>query len=137
MRDVRVSATGNWSFLVGPEFELLDNGDSVQAVHDDHVVYVSSFHVDEADAAVPPAKLREAAARRFGSGERFTHVDESVEGDAELFLDDGVWRLRGTMCAPGTVATCMIDLPTLDEKDWATAVWRSLRCDGNPNDRRA
>jgi hypothetical protein len=130
-RTVKVSATGGWIFIIGAEFEVVDNGDSVQAVHGGRVAYVSSLRVGRPDVLIPAAQLRATAARSFRSGERFSHVAESVEGDAELFLDGAIWRLRGTMCASGTVATCMIDLPGFDEQEWAMSVWRSLRCDGN------
>ncbi len=130
-RTVRVSATGRWTFIIGPEFEVLDNGDSVQAVHDARMAYVSSLRVGGPEVLIPSAQLRATAARSLGSGERFSHVGDSVEGDAELFLDSKIWRLRGTMCASGTVATCMIDLPSLDARDWAISVWRSLRCEGD------
>jgi hypothetical protein len=129
---MKVLATGRWAFLVGAEFEVVDNGDSVQAVHGERVVYVSSLSVGSVGGLVPAGQIRAGAASRFGSGERFSHVGESVQGDAELFLDGGIWHLRGTMCADGTVATCMIDLPTTDDLDWAVAVWQSLRCDGKP-----
>jgi hypothetical protein len=130
-RAVKVLATGGWTFIVGPEFEVLDNGESVQAVHGSRVAYVSSLRVGRPDATIPAAQLRATAARSFGPGERLSHIGESVVGDAELFLDGKIWRLRGTMCARGTVATCMLDLPTLDEQDWAVSLWRSLRCEGD------
>src|SRR5262245_30722659 len=125
----KVSATGDWTFVVGSEFEVIDNGDSVQAVDGRRIVYVSSLRVGGPEAVVPAAQLRATAARRFGTGERFAHVGESVEGDAEAFLEGGTWHLRGIMCADGTVATCFIDFPTSAELGWALAVWKSLLCE--------
>lgn len=124
---MKVSATGGWTFVVGSEFEVLDNGDSVQAVHGKRAVYVSSLSIG---GPMPAAQLRVTAAKRLGSGERFSHEEESVVGDAELFLDGGALRLRGTMCADGTLAACSIDFGRPEELDWAVAVWKSLRCEG-------
>lgn len=127
---VRVPATGGWTFIIGSEFEVRDNGDSVQAVHGNRVAYVSSLRVGTPDAPVPAATIRSTAASHLGSGERISHVDHSVQGDAEIRLDEGVSRLHGIMCADGTVATCVIDFPASADRAWAVAVWRSLRCDG-------
>ena len=130
-RTVKISATGCWTFVIGAEFEVLDNGDSVQVVHGDRVAYISSLRVGKPDVPVSAAQLRATAAKSLGSGERFSHVDQSVEGDAEVFLDGEIWRLRGAMCAIGTVATCTIDLAASEQQDWAVSVWRSLRCEEN------
>jgi hypothetical protein len=130
-RTVKVSATGLWTFTIGSEFDVLDNGDSVQAVHGGQVAYVSSLRVGGPGVVIPAAQLRATAARSLGSGERFSYVGESIEGDAELFREGQIWRLRGTMCASGTIATCIIDLPTLDAREWAMSVWRSLRHEGD------
>jgi hypothetical protein len=125
----KVIATGDWTFVVEPQFEVLDNGDSVQAVNGHRIVYVSSLRVGGAAAPVRAAQLRVTAATGFvGLGERFAHVTDSVQGDAEVFLDGDIWRLRGTMCADGTVATCVIDFLYPDEQTWAVSVWKSLAC---------
>jgi len=126
---LRVPAPGSWTFVVGPEFEIIDNGDSVQAVHGERIVYVSCLAIARADALIPAAALRASAAKRLGSGQRFSHLDDSVQGDAEAFLDEATWRLRGTMCADGTLATCLIDFTAPDNLAWAVEVWKSLRCD--------
>ncbi len=122
--NTKVAATGEWTFVVGSEFEVIDNGDSVQAVDGRRVVYVGSLRVGGPDASVPAAQLRATASRNFGTGERFAHVGESVQGDAEAFMEGGAWRVRGIMCATGTVATCVIDFPTYEELAWALAVWK-------------
>ena len=127
---VRVPATGGWTFVVGREFELLDNRDSVQAVHGTRIVYVSSFGAGTRDVPVRSAQLRTTAERALGSGERLSHIGQSVEGDAEISRDEDAWRLRGTMCTDGTFATCAIDFQDAADRDWAVEVWRSLRWDG-------
>lgn len=125
----KVSATGGWTFIVEPQFEVLHNGDSVQAVCGDRIVYVSSLRVGGPEALVPAAQLRATAASRIvGFGERFAHVGDSVQGDAEVFADGDIWRLRGVMCADGTVATCVIDFCCPAEQTWAISVWKSLAC---------
>jgi hypothetical protein len=128
--DKKVSATGRWFFTIGREFEVLDSGDSVQAVHGDRIVYVSSLRVGRPEGLARAAQLRATAARSFGTGERVSHVGHAVEGDAEVFLEDDTWHLRGTMCADGTVATCMIEFSSRDEQTWAVSVWKSLACEG-------
>ena len=125
----RVRATGGWTFTVGPEFELLDNGDSIQAVHGDRVVYVSSMKAGFPAGPDSAAALREIAARSFGAGPRLAHVGESVQGDAEFRHEGDTTRLFGTMCAPGTVATCVVDFKETGDGAWAETVWRSLLCD--------
>jgi hypothetical protein len=125
----KVIATGGWTFIVEPQFEVLDNGDSVQAVHGNRIVYVSSLRVGGPEWVVPAAQRRATAATRIvGFGERFAHVGDSVQGDAEVFADGDTWRLRGVMCADGTVATCMIDFRYPSEQTWAVSVWKSLAC---------
>jgi hypothetical protein len=123
----RVRGTGGWSLVVGREFEVRDNGDSVQAVNGDRIVYLSSLRVG---SPVPAAKLRALAASRLGSGERLSHVAPSVQGDAELRYNNGAWQLRGTMAADGTVATCVVDFRAASDRPWAISVWKSLLCDG-------
>jgi len=124
---VRVPATGGWTFVIGPEFELLDNGDSVQAIHDGRVVYVSSFRVGTPEIPVRVAQIRATTATSFTAGERLSHVAESVQGDAAIQRDTDAWRLRGIMCADGTYATCTIDFESTGDRIWAVDVWRSLR----------
>jgi hypothetical protein len=126
---MKVSAMGGWTFVVGSEFEVLDNGDSVQAVDGKRIVYVSSLRVGKPEAPVRAARLRATAAGQFGTGERFSHVGESVQGDAEASFEGATWHLSGTMCADGTVATCLIDFPTSEGLAWAIAVWKSLLCE--------
>lgn len=121
----RVRATGDWSFAVGPEFEVVDNGDSVQAVHGNRIVYVSSIEVG---GNAPATALRKSVARNLGSGPRLAHVGDSVQGDAELRHEGEVRRLFGTMCSPGTVATCVVDFQEATDELWAESVWRSLLC---------
>ena len=124
----RVPGTGSWSFVIGPEFDVVDNGDSVQGVHGKRVVYVSSHRVETGGESVSASQLRSTVARRLGV-ERLSHVGSSVGGDAEVRREKKVWRLFGTMCAAGTVATCVIDFEDVGDQSWAASVWRSLLCD--------
>jgi len=122
----RVRATGGWTFEIGSEFELVDNGDSVQAIHGARVVYVSSRLVGSPDAPVRAEQIRSALAKGLGPGGRLSHAGQSVQGDAQVQRDTDTWRLRGTMCADGTVANCVIDFPGPEAQPWAVGVWRSL-----------
>ncbi len=128
---MRVLATGSWTFEIGSEFRLQDNGDSMQAVHGDRIVYVSSMRVEERGAPVSAEKIRLAAAKRLGTGRRVSHLADSVQGDAGIRLEERVWRLYGFMCANGAIANCVIDFANETEQPWAVAVWHSLRCTGS------
>ena len=123
-------STGSWTFSIGAEFELIDNGNSVQAVDGSRVVYVSSLSVGNGGHPVPVTQLRAAALKRLGSGERLSHTSGAAQGDAEILPIDGGWRLQGTMCRDGTIATCVIDYGKESERTWAISVWTSLLCSG-------
>lgn len=124
----RVRATGPWSFVIGPEFELIDNGDSVQAAAGQRVVYISSKSVSSKGVPVNTAEIRATAARSFDSGAVLAHVAETEEGDAQIRQESDSLRLYGTMCSEGTIATCVIDFPDRDDEPWAISVWKSLAC---------
>jgi hypothetical protein len=128
MEAKRVSATGPWSFVVGAEFELIDNGDSVQAVAGDRVVYVSSKSVAQDGAPVGAPEIRSFVAKSFGVGAVLSHEGANEQGDAQLRSEEDSLRLFGTMCSRGTVATCVIDFPDHEDEEWAISVWRSLTC---------
>jgi len=127
---LRLRGTGGWTLLVGPGFEVRDNGDSVQAVAGDRIVYLSSLRIGAPGAAVPAARIRALVAARLGPGERLSHVGPSVQGDAEIRSKGDAWQLTGSMCADGTVATCVIDFRASSDRSWAISVWQSLLCDG-------
>jgi len=125
----RFASTGRWRFAIGPEFDVLNRDDSIQAAHGRRVVYVSS-HLVGAPGAVPDAaQLRGLLAKRLGSGERLSHAGNGVEGDAEIARVGDQWRLSGTMCSAGAVATCVIDYAAADDRAWAESVWKSLWCE--------
>jgi hypothetical protein len=126
----RVRAPGGWTVAIGSEFELRDNRDSLQAVHEERIVYVSSMRVGLPGVHLPAEKLRAAAAARLGAGERLSHIGPSVQGDAEVSPNGDAWRLKGTMCANGSMATCLIDFHAANDRSWAISVWTSLLCDG-------
>jgi len=123
----RIALTGSWSILIGAEFEVVNNGDSVQAVAGERTVYVSSLQVG-APVPVPGDQLRAVASRRLGAGERISHAVSACQGDATVSRVGDKWRLEGTMCADGTVATCMVDFNAAEDRAWAESVWRSLEC---------
>jgi hypothetical protein len=128
MGGMRVRATGPWSFVIGPEFELIDNGDSVQAAVGQRVVYVSSKSVSSNGVPVGAAEIRASATRSFDSSAILVHVSETEEGDAQIRQEPNSLRLYGTMCSRGTIATCVIDFPDRQHEQWAISVWRSLVC---------
>lgn len=123
---VQVTGPGSWRFNLDVEFQLIDNGDSVQAVAGDRVVYVSSMRVGAVAGAPSAAQLRLTASRTLRSTERMSHVGQDVEGEAELRREANSFVLHGFMCAPGTVATCVISFGVPDQAVWAESLWRSL-----------
>ena len=124
----RVPTTGRWSISISRSFRLIDNGDSWQAYEGERVVYVSSIAIQDAGGSpTPPEALCVTAARACGeNSERHSHSAETVRGAAEIRREADHWQLKGSMCATGTVASCVIDYPNSQDKDWALAVWKSL-----------
>lgn len=66
----RVMGPGRWRFNLDVEFQLIDNGDSIQAVAGDRVMYVSSVRVGAVAGAPSAAQLRPTASRTLRSRER-------------------------------------------------------------------
>jgi len=125
----RIALTGSWSISIGAEFEIVNNGDSMQAVSGERVVYVSSLQVGAPGRQlVPGDQLRAVTARRLGAGERISHIASRCQGDATVSRVGDKWRLEGAMCADGTVATCVIDFRAAEDRAWAESIWRSLYC---------
>ena len=124
----RIRVQGDWTFLIEPEFELIDNGDSYQAHKGGRVVYVSSIRVtDDHGRRVPAEALLAGAAQSLGTGKRINFSESNVHGEAEIKPSETGSQLMGFMCAPGTVATCVIDFEEEKDVHWATSTWRSLR----------
>jgi hypothetical protein len=72
-------------------------------------------------AGVPSAtELRRIAARTLQSTERFEHVADGLQGEAEgVCLEADGFALHGFMCAAGTVATCVISFNQSTDIAWA------------------
>ena len=119
-------AAGRWQFVAGPGFDIVNNGDSVQAVNGRRAIYVGTMAVGGAGVASDASHLRAILAKRLGDGERISHVCPNVQGDAEVLKNGDRWRLNGSMCADGSVATCVIDFETLEQRAWAEDTWKSL-----------
>jgi len=125
----RTPTVGEWTILLPPGFETIDNGDSWQAHSGKRVIYVSSLRVGNPDSTrIPAAALRATAARTFPKEptRRFSHEHGAVCGDAETRPEREAWQLKGFMCADGVVATCIADYPHADDEPWAVAMWESL-----------
>lgn len=129
-RLAQVRGPGGWIFDLAPEFQLIRNGDSVQAVAGDRVVYVSAMRV-KAEGDPPSAgQLRETASRTLQSSKRLSSLGAALEGEAEIRHEAESFELRGFMCATATIATCVINFGAADEAGWAESVWRSLTHEG-------
>lgn len=122
----RIHQFGNWSFLVGAEFVELNNGDSVQMVNGTRVVHISSLRVGSAEKPASMDQIRAIVAKRLDTGEHLTIISESLQGDAVISMKGDAWLLQGTMCADGTVATCVINFQKPEDRSWAIDVWKSL-----------
>jgi hypothetical protein len=124
----RVRVDGDWTILIEPDFEFIDNGDSWQAYKGGRVVYVSSISVtDEHGHKVPAEALLAGTADSLGPGKRIRFLESDVCGEAEIKPSETGSQLMGFMCAHGTVATCVIDFEEEQDIHWATSTWRSLR----------
>ena len=124
-----MNGPGGWTFDIDAEFQLIDNGDSMQAVAGSRALYVSAMRVTAANAAPTAAELRATASRSLRSRERLAHHGSAVEGEAEIRRDGDSFALHGVMCAAGTIATCVISFDAPQEAAWAESVWRSLTHD--------
>jgi hypothetical protein len=125
----RTPTVGEWTILLPPTFETIDNGDSWQAYSGQRVFYVSSLRVGQPGAPRTPAEVLRVTAARSLSGRaarRLSHEHRVVAGDAEIRAEGKAWQLKGFMCADGVVATCVADYANPDDEAWAVAMWESL-----------
>lgn len=127
----RIRATGDWSVLVPGDFEIIDNGDSVQAHKEGRIVYVGSLMVRDRRGEKIPAETSCAtlAGKMMASTpahQRLSFAEGARRGEAHVGPREGRWQLKGVVCAAGTVATCVIDFPHQRDQAWAIATWKSL-----------
>ncbi len=125
----RVPTVGRWTILLPRGFQVVNNGDTLQAYSGARVIFVSAMSIaDPAGRPMAAMALRGAAAEALTTmtGEAYSQEGEEVCGDAKIFPDGTAWRLQGYKCATGSLATCVIDY--VDERDraWAEASWQSL-----------
>ena len=123
---VQVSGPGGWTFDIDAEFQLIDDGHSIQGVVGDRVFYLSAMRITAVNKAPTAAELLTTASRTLRSTERLSHHASAVEGEAEIRRNDDSFALHGVMCSAGTVAACVISFRSLHEASWAESVWRSL-----------
>lgn len=123
---VQVNGPGGWTFEIDAEFQLIDNGDSIQAVAGDRALYLSAMRITAANKTPTAAELLATVSRSLRLTERLSHHAAGVEGVAEIRRDTDSFALHGFMCAAGTVATCVVSFGAPQEAPWAESVWRSL-----------
>ena len=70
----RIHEFGNWSFLIGAEFEEFNNGDSIQVVNGARVVHISSIRIGSAEKPASMDQIRAIVAKRSGTGEHQTFI---------------------------------------------------------------
>ena len=125
----RISVAGGWTVVVPADFKVIDNGDSVQALKESRIVYLS--------APLLPATAKDDGAHalceqmsslfvKMPRKDRLTYAAGGLEGRAAFFLEGRLWRFKGVMCAPRTVVLAVADLDGAKDRDWAVAVWRSF-----------
>jgi hypothetical protein len=126
----RIPVARGWTVVVPADFQLIDNGDSLQALEGKRIVYLSAPALPAAAETDGAHALCEQMSSLFASvpsKDRLTHAAGELEGRAGFFLEDGVWRLKGVMCARGAMALAVADLLDAKDRDWAVAVWRSFQ----------
>jgi hypothetical protein len=125
----RIPVARGWTVMVPADFQVVDNGDSLQAVKGGRIVYLSAPALPAAAAGDRAHAVCEQMSSLFVDvppQDRLTHAAGKLEGRAGFFLENGVWRLKGVMCADGAVAIAVADLPEPKDRDWAISVWRSF-----------
>jgi hypothetical protein len=125
----RIPVAGGWTVLVPADFKVIDNGDSVQALKESRIVYLSAPLLPAAakdDGAHALCEQMSALFVKVPRKDRLTHAAGALEGRAGFFLEGSLWRFKGVMCARGTVVLAVADLEGAKDRDWAVAVWRSF-----------
>jgi len=79
---------------------------------------------------VPATSLRATVERKLAphsEAERHHFDGSSAVGDAQIICTATGFELKGFMCTDGCVATCAINFPHGEHREWAIATWKSLR----------
>lgn len=125
----RIPVARGWTVEVPADFEVIDNGDSVQALKGSRIVYLSAPELPAAASGDGAHALCEQMSALFAivpRKNRLTYAAGKLEGRAGFFLEGRLWRFKGVMCANGAVSLAVADLPGAKDRDWAIEIWRSL-----------
>jgi hypothetical protein len=127
----RFSAPGDWTVAVPASLERIDNGDSWQAHRDGFVVYVSALALNDKGGGKTPAKMVCEIARQKlappGAQPAMTFAEQNVLGEAAIKTGKLGWQLKGFACADGSIAVCVIDYASEEDRTLAVSTWQSLR----------
>jgi hypothetical protein len=125
----RIPVARGWTVMVPADFEVIDNGNNLQALKGSRIVYLSAPALPAAASGDGAHAVCERMSALFVSlppKDRLTYAAGKLEGRAGFFVEDGIRRLKGVMCADGALAIAVADLPDPKDRDWAVAVWRSF-----------
>jgi hypothetical protein len=125
----RIPVARGWTVMVPADFQVIDNGDSLQALKGGRIVYLSAPALPAGATANRAHAVCDQMSSLFVGlppQDLLTHAAGKLEGRAGFFHEGDVWRLKGVMCADGAVAIAVADLPEAKDRDWAISVWRSF-----------
>ena len=130
---VQVMLTGGWSLVVPGEFaeEWEENGETWSAWLGDRTIHFTSWSVcGEDDETLTPEQILDSRPWP-DDAEIIEHEETPLLGRA-VFLpyeEDGQtrWNLKGYSAIEGSFALCNICMQSADDRDWALAIWKTLR----------
>lgn len=128
MKDCRTIR--NWIVSVPAQFKELHNADSWQAHFGNRIVFASSKLVSRSGVPVAAEEITAVSRQGLDSGadcELHELADGQRVGRARIRGTDTGFQLKGSVCVTGSIALCVIDFASDDERDWAIATWKSLR----------
>jgi hypothetical protein len=95
-----------WKVNPGGDFELVDNGDSIQYVNDSGsiVIYLSVLEVQG----------------------RTLHADEPIFAEPKIVAEGELLHLKGAKMGEGKVLICAITFSSMDEAQWVKDYFDSI-----------
>ena len=130
---VQVTLTGGWSIVIPGEFaeDWEENGETWSAWYGGRTIWFTSWSVKgENDESLNPEQILDSRPWPEDA-EVLSHQDGALHGRAVFlpFEEEGqmLWNLKGYSAVEGKFALCNIYLQDESDRDWAIAIWKSLR----------
>ncbi len=125
--DVRVDLAGNWSIQIPGSFaESWEDERTWYAWDATRAVRFSCFSIVNEDGT--PQDAGEILGDSVEMQETFEHAQEGLLGRAHLAPSvERQWQLHGRTAVHGALAVSTITLASLEDREWALEVWRSLQ----------